>query len=333
VWNFPLIPDQASSIAPRVDAVYIALVGFTGFIIVLVCALVIFFSVRYRRDSKHSRRQGRNVGFLIELAWSVPLFVIAIVIFVWAGRVYFDMRTIPEESMNIYVLGKQWMWQFEHADGRREMNNLHVPVNETIKLTMTSQDVIHSMYVPAFRIKMDVRPDVYSETWFKPTKVGTYHLFCAEYCGTEHSLMRGRITVMERDEYQEWLAGQLASTAQASSDLSGAALLDSLNCNSCHQPGGAIECPPLESIFGTMVELAGGSRVRADEQYIRESILSPNAKITAGYEPLMPTYRGTITESQIARVIEYLRESAAAESDDAANGTNAGTDETDNERP
>ncbi len=333
MWDFPLFPESASNLAGRVDAVYFALVLFMAVIIALVCFLVVFFSVRYRKGSRHNRAM-KPASALVELVWSIPLFTVALGIFTWAGKVYFDMRTMPDSALQIYVFAKQWMWKFEHADGRREINDLHLPVGEAVRLTMTSEDVIHSLYIPAFRVKMDVLPDTYHEQWFTPTRVGTYHLFCAEYCGTEHSQMRGRVIVMSRGDYQEWLAGRgIAAGNEVLGEMTGADLLDHFRCLTCHEAGGAIQAPSLTGIWGRRVPLSDGTSVIVDEQYVRESILEPQAKVVAGYPPVMPTYRGQISESQISQLIEFIRKSgvnrATAETSPAPVDGNVGGGQSD----
>jgi cytochrome c oxidase subunit 2 len=217
----------------------------------------------------------------------------------------------------VYVVAKQWMWKVQHPGGRREINTLHVPRGRAVKLTLTSQDVIHSFYVPAFRVKMDVLPDRYTTAWFQATKTGTFHLFCAEYCGTEHSLMRGRVVVMEPAAYQAWLgpgAQQepipgMPGTAEAPLRVHGRGAFFQAGCNACHVPDSDLRAPRLEWLFGSEVQLRNGQTVRADEEYLRESILEPNAKAVAGYPTpsLMPTYRGQVSEEQVVELIEYIK--------------------------
>jgi cytochrome c oxidase subunit 2 len=234
---------------------------------------------------------------------SVP-FVVAMGIFAWSAIIYYRMYRPPAEAIDIYVVAKQWMWKFQHLDGHREINELHVPVGRKVKLTMTTEDVIHSFFVPAFRIKMDVVPGKYSTLWFEPTKAGRYHLFCTEYCGTSHSGMIGWVDVMEAPEYQAWLSGAAAGGSLAEA---GAALFDQLACHTCHKSDGTGRGPALEGVYGKPVQLAGGQKVNADDAYLRESITNPKAKVVAGYEAIMPTFQGQVSEEQLLQLLAYIR--------------------------
>ncbi|RPJ81862.1 MAG: cytochrome c oxidase subunit II, partial [Acidobacteria bacterium] len=218
--------------------------------------------------------------------------------------VYFAIASVPAEALDVYVVGKQWMWKFQHPGGQREINELHVPVNRPVRLTMTSEDVIHDLYVPAFRIKADVIPGRYATAWFEATKAGTYHLFCAEYCGTQHSGMKGRVVVMEPQEYQAWLGGATGSGSMAAA---GEKLFQDLACHTCHQESGQGRGPVLQGLFGRPVALQNGQVVTADEAYIRESILNPASKVVAGFMPIMPTFQGLVTEEQVLQLIEYVK--------------------------
>jgi cytochrome c oxidase subunit 2 len=226
------------------------------------------------------------------------------VIFFWGARIYFDMSRPPDETLNVYVVGKQWMWKVQHADGQREINELHVPVGRAVKLIMTSEDVIHSFFVPAFRMKADVVPGRFTRLWFQATTPGRYHLFCAEYCGTRHHGMRGEIVVMDPSEYQTWLSGDAPEGSLAST---GERLFADLACNTCHRPDSRGRGPVLQGLFGKTVQLQNGAVVTVDETYIRESILHPSAQITAGYQPIMPAFQGLVTEEQLLGLIEYVK--------------------------
>ncbi len=302
---FPFLPDQASTHAPSVDDLYFALLAVAAFFVFLIFGLIIFFSIKYRRSNSSADRVIRRTDFLkLELSWILIPLAISIGIFVWAARLYFVIEEPPKDAMDIYVVGKQWMWKIQHPEGVREINELHVPVGRTIKLIMTSQDVIHSFYVPAFRVKQDVLPGRYTTEWFQPTKVGEYHLFCAEYCGTSHSGMVGRIVVMEPQEYAKWLNSGGGSPMANS----GEALFQQAGCASCHPPGSGNRGPSLTGLFGSKVTLSDGRTVTADIDYIRESIVDPRAKITKGYQPIMPTtYRSQLTQEQIGQLIEFIR--------------------------
>ena len=240
----------------------------------------------------------------LEILWSVIPFGLTMVMFTWGASIYFNESRPPDNALDIYVVGKQWMWKLEHLEGQREINELHIPVGRAVRLTMTSEDAIHSFFVPAFRTKQDVVPGRYTTTWFKPTKAGKYHLFCAEYCGTNHSRMSGWVYVMEPRDYEAWLSGGASGGSLAEN---GQKLFDELACGNCHKPDGSGRCPSLTGLFGKTVQLAGGGTVKADEGYIRESILQPQAKIVAGYGPIMPTFQGLVTEEGVMQLIEYIK--------------------------
>ena len=300
----PLFPEAASTIASRVDALYFFLLGLSGFFSLLIAALIVFFAVIFHRRRRDAVGEQIHGSMTLELAWTgIPL-LITMVIFVWGASVYFAMARPPDETLNIYVVGKQWMWKFQHLDGQREINELHIPVGRAVKLITTSEDVIHDFFVPAFRMKADVIPGRYVNIWFQPTKPGRYHLFCAEYCGTRHSGMIGDVIVMEPSEYQTWLSGGAPEGSLAST---GAKLFADLACNTCHRPDAQGRGPVLEGLFGKTVQLQGGGSVTVDEAYVRESILTPSAKITAGFQPIMPTFQGIVTEEQLLALIEYVK--------------------------
>jgi cytochrome c oxidase subunit II len=276
--------------AGRVDALYLFLVGMSAFFAVLVGVLVVYFAVKYRRRTADEVGQAVHGSMWLEATWTViPLLL---VIFGWAASLFFQMARPPLDSIDVYVVGKQWMWKFQHPDGRAEVNELHVPVGRNVRLTMTSQDVIHDVYVPAFRVKADVLPGKYTHMWFKATKPGRYHLFCAEYCGTNHSGMVGWIVAQDPADYQAWLAG---TTGQAPSMVgAGEKLFNDLACSTCHKVDTTGRGPSLYGLFGKSVNLEGGGTAVADEAYIRESITNPRAKIVSGFLPLMPTFQGLV---------------------------------------
>ena len=300
--SFPLFPDQASVGAERVDAVYFGLLAISAFFALLIFVLLIYFALKYRRGAKVDRVIRRTDYLKLEMTWIIIPLLISFGIFGWAAKVYFDLRTPPDDALEIYVVGKQWMWKIQHPNGVREIDELHIPVGRTIKLTMTSQDVIHSFFIPAFRVKQDVLPGRYTTEWFQPTKVGEYHLFCAEYCGTSHSGMVGKVVVMDPLDYERWLR---QGAAQESMAASGELLYQKLSCATCHKPGG--RGPDLAGLFNSQVKLEGGEVLIADREYIRESIINPMAKIVQGYPRMMPTYRTQLTEDQVNEVIEYIK--------------------------
>jgi len=305
MWaDLPLFPPQASTSAWQVDALYFFLLAVSGLMSVLIAGLLVVFAIRYRRGSAASRAHPVTGSLKLELFWTIIPFGVSMVVFVWGAALFFHLSRPPDETMDVLVVGKRWMWKLQHLNGRREINELHVPVGRAVKLTMTSEDVIHSFYVPAFRIKADVLPGRYTSTWFSPTRRGVYHLFCAEYCGTKHSRMIGSVIVMEPDAFQDWLGG---GTAQLSAAAAGERLFLNLGCATCHNPESGSRGPSLAGLFGSRVELAGGETMLADEAYLRESILDPKAKMVSGYEPLMPTFRGLVGEEGVLHLIEYLK--------------------------
>jgi cytochrome c oxidase subunit 2 len=306
MWkNFPLLPERASTIAGQVDALYAFLVSVTIFFTAIVFVGVFILAVKYRRRSPDEVPKPLKESFLLELVWSGIPFGIVMVMFGWGAYVYFANYNPPPGAMEMYVVGKQWMWKTQHPEGHREINELHVPVGQAVKLTMTTEDVIHSFFIPAFRIKKDVVPGMYTTMWFQPTKVGKYHLFCAEYCGNQHSGMIGSIHVMEQADYEAWLAGVNRGETMAQA---GERLFSRLGCASCHKSDNTGRCPTLVDKFGKEQLMQNGQRVVFDESYIRESILKPNAKIVAGYQNQeMPTFQGQISEDGILQVIAYIK--------------------------
>ncbi len=290
--------------AGKVDALYFFLVAVSAFFVVLIATLIVVFGIRYRR-----RRQG-EVGakvvpaLSLEIAWTAIPLGIGLFLFGWGAHVYFAQAQPPAETLDVYVTGKQWMWKFQHLDGQREINELHVPAGRAVRLTGTSEDVIHSFFVPAFRLKADILPGRYTTLWFNATTPGEYHLFCSEYCGTKHSGMIGRIVVMEPTAYQAWLSGGAAEGSLASQ---GQKLFQDLACITCHRTDNQGRGPNLEGVFGSRVDLSDGTQVMADEAYIRESILSPSAKVVAGFQPIMPTFQGLVSEEQLIALVEYVK--------------------------
>jgi cytochrome c oxidase subunit 2 len=303
----PFAPEQASTFAPHVDALYAYLVLITIFFSVLITALLLFFAVKYRRRSHDELPRPIAGSMVLELSWTIIPLMIAMTIFVWGASTYFKTYRAPQQAMEIYVVAKQWMWKFQHQTGQREINELHVPVGARVKLTMTTEDVIHSFYVPAFRIKQDVVPGRYQQIWFEAIKPGKYYLFCAEYCGTNHSGMGGYVYVMEPTAYQQWLAG---GTGSESASAQGAKLFQERGCVSCHQVaagGQQGRGPTLFGLYGGKQSIQNDGEVVVDEAYIRESILNPQAKVVTGFQPIMPTFQGQLNEEQILQLIAYIR--------------------------
>ncbi len=302
--KFSLFPEQASTMAAQVDALFLFLCALTLFFSGLIATLITVFMVRYRRRTEDQPAEHIHGSLTLEILWTAIPLGIVMVVFFWGATLYASLRRPPDDAIPIDVVGKQWMWKLQHREGRREIDALHVPVGRPVRLTLTSEDVIHGFFIPAFRIKQDAVPGRYTQVWFEATKVGTYDLFCSAYCGSLHSGMIGKVVVMPPEDFQTWLSGAEAGVPAASA---GEALFQAQGCPSCHQADGQGRGPKLVGLFGTMVKLQDGRSVRADEGYLRESILTPQAKIVAGFEPVMPTYQGLMTEEQLLQVIAYLQ--------------------------
>jgi cytochrome c oxidase subunit 2 len=298
----PLWPDQASTVAPRVDHLYAFILGVTVSISTAVAVLVIYFAIKYRRRSEEVPKPivGSTV---LEVLWSVIPLGIALVMFVWSARLYFDLVRPPDDALEVYVVGRQWMWKLQHPDGQREINELHVAVGQPVKLILTSEDVIHSFFIPDFRIKQDAVPGRYTFAWFEATKPGTYRLYCAEYCGTDHSKMIGWIVAQDPAEHQRWLSDR----ADLSLALRGRRRFLQYQCISCHSGDSRARAPNLENLYNHPVHLQDGRTVTADENYLRESILNPRAKVVAGFEPIMPAFQGVIPEDELLELLAFIK--------------------------
>jgi len=301
--DFSLFPEAASSYAGDIDAVYIFLIGVTVFFSTLISIALLWCMLRYRRREGHQAQQIEG-SLLLELSWSIVPLLICLFVFGWGAKIFYNVLTPPKDAMEFYVTGKQWMWRIQHPTGQREINQLHVPVGEKIVLKMISEDVNHSFWIPAFRVKADVVPGLYSSIWFEATKVGEYHLFCAEYCGTKHSKMGGQVVVMDPSDYQAWLDAEPAGVTPVEA---GRLLFENLRCDTCHAAGSGQRGPDLAGRFGRSVTLADGQTMRFDEDYVRESMLEPTRRVSAGFQPVMPTYQGQVNEDQIQKIIAYLK--------------------------
>src|SRR5215472_2720353 len=326
--NFPIFPDQASSMAWHVDALYLFLVLITTFFSLLIAALILFFAIKYRRRPGHEAQQIHG-STLLEIVWTVIPLGISMVIFVWGAAIYYHMQRPPENALEIYGVGKQWMWKFQHPGGQREINTLHVPTGRPVKVTLISQDVVHSFFVPAFRVKQDVLPNRYVFAWFTATVPGTYHLFCSQYCGTKHSGMIGEVIVMNPEDYATWLASGKAEGSLASL---GEKAFQQYGCTTCHRPDSGARGPNLEGLYGRPVRLVDNRVVLADDNYIRESILEPNAKVVSGFQSIMPTFRGVVSEDEIMAITEYIKH-LSPQASNPLNNRSTPTDIRDNEVP
>ena len=275
------------------------------FFAVAITAAIIIFFFKYRRKERNAVGVPIHGDSRLEAVWMIVPLILAMAMFSWGAVVYVDFRRAPLDTLDIYVIAKQWMWKAQQPNGLKEINELHVPVGRNVRLILASEDVIHDFFVPAFRVKMDVVPGHYNTMWFRPTKPGRYHFFCSQYCGTNHAVMGGWVTVMEPSEYAAWLSG--SSDANANPVVAGEKLFAEKACITCHLADGTGRAPSLNGLYGAQVLLADGSKVTADDAYIRESILQPNAKIVAAYQPLMPPFQGQLTEEQILSLIAYIK--------------------------
>jgi cytochrome c oxidase subunit 2 len=296
---------EASPMAHRVDVLFYCLVGLSAIVVVGIVYLIVLFCVRYRATNKQADRSKpvtRNLA--IEFVWILTPLTIFLGIFGWGATLYAELFSPPSDALEVFVVGKQWMWELQHPEGRRELNELHVPAGQPIKLILTSEDVIHSFFVPALRIKRDAVPGRYTSIWFTPTETGQFHLFCAEFCGTDHSKMTGTVTVMEPAAYARWLGRAAVSGSMVTQ---GQQLFTDRGCSGCHGSNATIHAPNLEGLFGSVVHLQNGNSVIANESYIRDSILLPVKDIVAGFAPIMPSFQDQLSEQQVLELIEYIK--------------------------
>jgi cytochrome c oxidase subunit II len=301
----PLYPQEASNFAPNVDALMIYITVICLFFAVAITSAIVFFFFRYHRRKPGDIGVPIHGDMRLETLWLVIPLILALSMFAGGAVVYVDFRRAPLDTLDIYVVGKQWMWKAQQPTGLKEINELHVPVGRNVKLILASEDVIHNFSVPDFRVKMDAVPGHYNTMWFRPTKSGRYHFYCSQYCGTNHAIMGGWVSVMEPADYESWLTGSTGATANPV--VAGERLFAEKACNTCHFSDGKGRGPSLNGLYEAKVLLADGSTVTADEPYLRESILAPNAKIVAGYQPQMPTYQGQLSEEQILSLLTYIK--------------------------
>ena len=300
----PLFPPNASSVSTEMDLLYLFITAVSAFFVVLVAALVVIFTIKYRR--RHADEVGADIhgSLALELTWTFIPFVLSLVMFVWGADLFFRLSRPPADAMEIFVVGKQWMWKVQHPEGVREINELHVPIGRPVRITIGSEDVLHDYYIPAFRVKMDAVPGKLTTLWFEATTVGTYHIFCAEYCGTKHSGMIGQVIAMTPQDYEAWLSGG-RSTGTAVQN--GERLFTDLACITCHKTDSTGRGPALQGVYGSTVELADGRKVVADENYLRESIMNSQAKVVKGYQGIMPTFQGMVSEENLMQLIAYVK--------------------------
>jgi cytochrome c oxidase subunit 2 len=303
---------EASDYAARIDHTFWLLCAVSGLILLLVMALVATFVIRYRRGSDvHRGELPPSLKHEVEIGWTAATLFLFLFIFWWAASGELSALNPPKNALEIHVIAKQWMWRFQHPSGAREIDTLHVPVNTPVRLVMTSEDVIHDLYLPALRLKQDILPDRYTYEWFTATKTGTYYLTCAEFCGTDHSVMGGKLVIVTPDQYARWTAAQPEGDDLAHQ---GAALFRTLGCSGCHTPGSSVHAPDLHDIYGHLVHLSDGRTVTADEAYLRDSILLPNKDVVAGFSPIMPSFKGVATEADLTKLVAYLKSLSATAS-------------------
>jgi len=304
----PFMPPSASSFSGQVDALMLGITLVSLFFAAGVAIAILFFAVRYRRGSRVNRVLPGHEGITLELTWTIIPLIIAMGLFVWGTSVYFTIARAPKDAMEVYVVGKQWMWKLQQPNGRWEMNELHLPLGRAVKLTMISEDVIHDFGVPAFRIKMDVVPGRYTQMWFQPTQTGRFHIFCSQYCGTNHAIMGGYVHVMEPAEYQKWLSQGNVNTSLATA---GERLFRKLGCTGCHGPNASVRAPSLEGIYDQNVAIQvpgeGNQVIKADYRYLHDSIILPEKEIASGYQPIMPSFKGRATEEEVIQLIDYIK--------------------------
>ena len=298
-----LFPREASTIAPYMDALYFFLLAMTIVGLLLVGTLLAFFSIRYRKE-RNPVAEHIEGSTLLEATWTIIPLAIFLVCFVWGALLYFRIYSPPVNAMNIYVVGKQWMWKAEHPGGQHEINALHVPIGKPVQLTMISQDVFHSFSIPDFRVKREVIPGRYSTVWFEATTPGTYHIFCTQYCGTQHSGMIGEVTALTPEDYQKWTQ---ESTSGMSLAQNGERLFASMGCNACHSGTAAARGPNLAGVYGSKLQLTNGFEVLVNDAYLRDAILNPSQHVTAGFAPIMPTYQGQISEDGLIDLVEFVK--------------------------
>jgi len=307
---FQLTLERASTAASSVDHLFYFLLAVSAFFLTLIFALLFYFAIRFRRRHPGQLAEKINEPLALEITWIVIPFLITVVMFVWGAKLYSDQSRPPANAEEIFVVGKQWMWKLQHQEGNREINELHIPIGRPIKLVMTSEDVIHDFFVPAFRVKKDVLPGRYTSIWFEANKTGTYHFFCSQYCGTDHARMTGWVTVMEPADYERWLNEGVPRETMVTS---GERLFHRLGCSSCHQSADTGRGPALTGIFGKTRVLQDGRTAVADEAYLRESIINPRARMIAGYQSVMPTFQGQLSEEQLLQLIAYVKSLAIPE--------------------
>lgn len=309
MWNFPLQPEQASEHAVEYDRLFMTISALTVLFTIIVGILVLVLAIRYRAGSKADRRNPLDHSLPLELSWSVLPLILAIGIFGWSSINFIKVRTMPKEALEIFVIGKQWMWHLQHMNGVREMNELHIPVGQPVKLTMISQDVLHAMYLPEFRAQYHVVPGRYTNLHFTPTKTGKFKMLCAMHCGTDHSEMVGQVYVLSERDYAAWLENEANRFRPMAENMAeaGKLVFKEKNCGNCHTGQDTVRGPTLHGLIGRQRTFTDGSSAVANEDYVRESIVNPWNRITSGYINTMQSYKGQLSEEQILNLIAYIR--------------------------
>lgn len=302
-------PQGASLMASQADYLILAFTALTLLLTVPIFIAITYFAFKYRSGRKVDRNTDDSRSVLIELSWMLIPFFLTLIFFVWGALLYSHQVNPPADALQITAIGRQWMWKFQHPGGQSEINDLHVPEDQSVVIRMISQDVIHALYIPALRIQMDTIPGRYTQLWFKANKTGSFHLFCSEYCGTDHSEMGGTLTIMKPADYQKWLTHTSSGTTTVAA---GEALFQSYGCSGCHQQGSTVKAPSLVGLFGKPVPLENGGTVLADESYLRDKVLNPDDNKIAGYKQNMPTYEGKIAEDDLIRLVAYITSLGAA---------------------
>lgn len=310
---FSWIPEAASNLAGGVDNVLLVITVISVFFFLLISFFLVYYAIKYRRKSENEETPYITGNMVLEVIWTLVPSVLLMVFFVWGYIEFVDMKTPPKDAVEVNVKAKQWLWEFEYYNGKKTINELYVQQNRPVRMIMQSDDVLHSFFVPQFRVKQDILPGTYTQLWFTPTKAGTFDLFCAEYCGTGHSKMLAKVNVLPSEAFARWMEqGKAGAGDAAASDLPpaerGENLYSQRGCNACHSVDGSAGVgPTLKGIYGKTEELESGETVKVDENYLKESIIVPEAKMVKGYQPVMPSFKGILSDDEITSLIEYIK--------------------------
>jgi cytochrome c oxidase subunit 2 len=302
--NIPLFPPGASTVSTEMDLLYAFIVAVCAFFTVLVVAVMVYFTLKYRRQHPDDVGADIHGSIVLELTWTIIPFILSMIMFGWGASLFYRLSRPPQGAMEITVVGKQWMWKVQHPEGVREINELHVPLGRPVRLSIGSEDVIHDFAIPAFRVRMDAVPGKLTTMWFEATMTGAFHIYCDQYCGTRHSQMIGVVYAMEPQDYAAWIAGGRSTSTPVTA---GEQLFTQFQCNTCHKPDGSGRGPSLVGLYGKTVSLSDGRKMTVDENYLRESIVNSQAKVVQGFQPIMPAFQGLMTEEQLLQVIAYIK--------------------------